>query len=69
MIKVTHISTVKDFFNVYNVTVIINSKGEYVYTLRSQYDVDEFERLLKHHPGKALNWLKKVSSEYLKINS
>lgn len=53
-------SVVKDFTGLIDVTVVVNGKKEYTFTLSSQYDLDEFERLLKHNPGKALNWLKKV---------
>lgn len=53
-------SIVKDFTGLIDVTVVVNGKKEYTFTLSSQYDLDEFERLLKHNPGKALNWLKEV---------
>ena len=42
-----------------DVTVRVNDKKDYTFTLSSQFDVDEFEKLLKFNPGKALNWLKK----------
>ena len=54
-----HLSTVRDCFGVFEVTVKINGKDkEYTFPLRSQFDVDEFDRLFTHHKGKALNWLK-----------
>ena len=53
-------SIVKNFTGLIDVTVVVNGKKEYTFTLSSQYDLDEFERLLKHNPGKALNWLKEV---------
>jgi hypothetical protein len=31
--------------------VRVNEKKDYTFTLSSQYDLDEFERLLKHNPG------------------
>ena len=50
----------KDWTGLIDVTVVINSKKEYTFTLSSQFDLEEFERLVLHNPGKALNWLKKV---------
>lgn len=63
MIRLTHLSTTKDFTGLYEVTVIVNDKATYVYVLTSQFDVDEFEKKLWKHPGSALNWLKKVAIE------
>ena len=63
MVKLTHLSTTKDFTGLYEVTVIVNDKAIYVYVLTSQFDVDEFEKKLWKHPGSALNWLKKVAIE------
>lgn len=58
--KLTVISVAKDWTGLIDVTVRVNGKKDYTFTLSSQYDLDEFERLSKHNPGKALNWLKEV---------
>ena len=50
----------RDFFGVWSVDVLINSK-EYTYSIPSEFAVEEFERLCKKTPGKALNWLKKFN--------
>ena len=60
MINLIHLSTVRDFCGVFEVTVLVNNNKEYTFCLGSQYDVEEFQRLTLHHPGKALNYLKKV---------
>lgn len=57
-VKLTLVSIVKDIYGVYDVSVIINDNKEYTYSLKSEYDVNEFRRLCEHTPGKALNWLK-----------
>ena len=54
------VSIVKDWTGLIDVTVRVNGKKDYTFTVKSQFDLDEFERLLVHSPGKALNWLKKV---------
>jgi hypothetical protein len=58
--RIILLSAVKDWTGLIDVTVRVNGKKDYTFTVSSQYDVDEFEKLLKHNPGKALNWLKKV---------
>lgn len=58
--KLIIVSIAKDWTGLIDLTVRVNEKKDYTFTLSSQYDLDEFERLLKHNPGKALNWLKKV---------
>ena len=58
--KLFILSIMKDWTGLIDVTVRVNGKKDYTFTVSSQFDVDEFERLLKHNPGKALNWLKKV---------
>ena len=50
-------SKTKDFFGVWKVNVLINGK-EYSYSIPSEFAVEEFERLVLHTPGKALNLLK-----------
>lgn len=62
--KLLHLSTTKDCFGVIDVTVRVNGKKEYTFSVTSQHDVDTFLEQLHYHPGKALNYLKKV-----KINS
>ena len=57
--KIFVVSAVKDWTGLIDVTVRVNGKKDYTFTLSSQFDVDEFEKLLKFNPGKALNWLKK----------
>lgn len=57
--KIFIVSAVKDWTGLIDVTVRVNGKKDYTFTLSSQFDVDEFEKLLKFNPGKALNWLKK----------
>ena len=54
------VSVVKDWTGSIDVTVRVNGKKDYTFTLSSQFDFEEFERLLKHNPGRALNWLKKA---------
>ncbi len=58
--KIFIVSIVKDWTGLIDVTVRVNGKKDYTFTVKSQFDVDEFERLLAHNPGKALNWLKKT---------
>ena len=58
--KLFVVSIVKDWTGLIDVTVRVNGKKDYTFTVKSQFDVDEFEKLLIHNPGKALNWLKKV---------
>ena len=57
--KIFVVSAVKDWTGLIDVTVRVNGKKDYTFTLSNQFDVDEFEKLLKFNPGKALNWLKK----------
>lgn len=61
------VSIVKDWTGLIDVTVRVNGKKDYTFTLSSQFDLDEFNKLLVHNPGKALNWLKKakIKSESL----
>lgn len=54
------IAKTKDFFGVWSVDVAINGKI-YTYSIPSEFAVEEFERLIMHTPGKALNWLKKFN--------
>jgi len=63
MIRLKHLSTTKDWTGLFEVTVVVNGKATYTYVVRSQFDVDEFEKKLWKHPGSALNWLKKVAIE------
>lgn len=58
--KVLHLSTTKDCFGIWDVCVRVNGVKEYTFPLCCEDDVDEFLRLLRFHPGKALNHLKKV---------
>jgi hypothetical protein len=58
--KIFVVSAVKDWTGLIDVTVRVNGKKDYTFTLSSQFDLDEFNKLLVHNPGKALNWLKKV---------
>ena len=51
---------IRDFFGVWQVDVILNGK-EYSYSIPSEFAVEEFERLVLHTPGKAINWLKKFN--------
>jgi hypothetical protein len=57
--KLFHSRTVKDMFGVFDVTVTVNDKKEYTFSMKSEYDVNQFLGELKRHPGKALNYLKK----------
>ena len=66
MIRLKHLSTIKDWTGLFEVTVSVNDKNTYTYVLTSQFDVDEFEKKLWKHPGSALNWLKKVAIECIK---
>jgi hypothetical protein len=59
--KLTHLSTSIDCFGIHEVTVRVDGKKDYTFPLRSEYEVDEFLEEMKHRPGKALNWLKKVA--------
>lgn len=67
MIRLAHLSTTKEFTGLFEVTVIVSNKATYAYILTSQFDVDEFEKKLRKHPGSALNWLKKVAIECSKL--
>jgi hypothetical protein len=58
--KLVVISAMKDWTGLIDVTVRVNGKKDYTFTLSSQFDLDEFERIVEHNPGKALNWLKQV---------
>ena len=58
--KIFVVSIVRDWTGLIDVTVRVNGKKDYTFTLSSQFDLDEFNKLLVHNPGKALNWLKKV---------
>jgi hypothetical protein len=60
MIKVQHLQTKKDFFGLHDVTVVVNGSGEYTYTLGSEHEVDVFVAKMRFHPGRALNYLKKI---------
>jgi len=60
------VSVVKDWTGLIDVTVRVNGK-DYTFTLSSQFDFEEFERLLKHNPGKALNWLKRTKIKNEKL--
>jgi hypothetical protein len=57
MLSVILLSTTKDFWGIYTVTVLVDGK-EYKYDMKSYYDVEQFIKLLPFHPGKALNYLK-----------
>jgi hypothetical protein len=59
--KLIHLSTKTDCFGVSEVAVQVDDKKEYIYSLKSQYDIDVFLEQLRFHPGKALNYLKRVS--------
>ena len=62
------VSSIKrDWTGLIDVDVVINSKKEYTFTLSSQFDLGEFERLALHNPGKALNWLKQVKIKNKKL--
>ena len=56
--KLFIVSIVKDWTGLIDVTVRINGKKDYTFTLSSQFDLEEFERVLRFNPGKALNILK-----------
>lgn len=58
--KLTVLSVTKDWTGLIDLTVRIEDKDDYTFTLSSQHDVDEFERMKKHHPGLALNYVKRV---------
>ena len=57
--KLLVLSILKDFFGLRDVTVRVNDKKDYTFTLTSNHAVEEFMEILKYHPGKALNYLKK----------
>jgi len=65
--KIFIVSVMKDWTGLIDVTVRVNGKKDYTFTLSSQFDFEEFERLLKHNPGKALNWLKKTEIKSEKL--
>ncbi len=52
------VSVVKDWTGLIDATVRVNGKKDYTFTLSSQFDLEEFEKMLKFNPGKALNYLK-----------
>jgi hypothetical protein len=56
--KLIIVSIVKDWTGLIDVTVRVNGKKDYTFTLSSQFDLEEFERISKYNPGKALNYLK-----------
>lgn len=56
--KLFIVSIVKDWTGLIDVTVRVNGKKDYTFTLSSQFDLEEFEKMLKFNPGKALNYLK-----------
>ena len=56
--KIFIVSIVKDWTGLIDVTVRVNGKKDYTFTLSSQFDLEEFEKMLKFNPGKALNYLK-----------
>ncbi len=58
--KLTLLGYKVDCFGVINVAVQVNDKKEYIFPLSSWFDLEEFMQLLQFHPGKALNYLKKV---------
>lgn len=62
------VSSVKrDWTGLIDISIVINNKKEYTFTLSSQFDLEEFERLALHNPGKALNWLKQVNIKNEKL--
>lgn len=62
--KLLLLCTVKDCFGITDVTVLVNNKKEYTFSLKSEYDVEVFNEKLRFHPGKALNYLKKCSIKH-----
>jgi len=60
-------SVERDWTGLIDVSIVINNKKEYTFTLSSQFDLEEFERLTLHNPGKALNWLKQVKIKNEKL--
>jgi hypothetical protein len=56
--KLIIVSIVKDWTGLIDITVRVNGKKDYTFTLSSQFDLDEFEKALRFNPGKALNILK-----------
>jgi hypothetical protein len=57
-----HVASTKDFFGLWEVTVLINGK-EYTYPITSEHAVKKIESLLRNrHPGKALNVLRLFSN-------
>ena len=57
----------KDWTGMIDVTVLVNNKKEYTFTLTSEQDLEEFERLRVHNPGRAFNFLKNNSKNYEKL--
>jgi hypothetical protein len=57
----------KNYFGTIDVYVRINSRHEYAYTLRSEYEIDEFMNKLYHTPGAALAYLKMHAVECTKV--
>lgn len=64
--RLTVLSVVKDWTGLIDVTVWVNRKNEYTFTLKTEQDLEEFERLRIHNPGRALNFLKNNSKNYEK---
>lgn len=57
----------KDWTGMIDVTVLVNGRKEYTFTLTSEQDLEEFERLRVHNPGRAFNFLKNNSKNYEKL--
>lgn len=64
--RLTVLSIIKDWTGLIDVTVLVNRLREYTFTLTSEQDLEEFERLRIHNPGRALNFLKNNSKNYEK---
>jgi hypothetical protein len=60
-VKLLHLSTTIDCFGVHEVLVRVDNKKDYTFSLKSDYDLRQFLEELRHHPGKALNYLKRVA--------
>lgn len=64
-IKVTHISTVKNFDGLYDFTVLVSGgvkAKEYTYTLKTGSDVEQTLRLIQRgYAGRVMVYLKKVA--------
>jgi hypothetical protein len=57
----------KDWTGMIDITVLVNGRKEYTFTLTSEQDLEEFERLRVHSPGRAFNFLKNNSKNYEKL--